>query len=76
MDGFGAYLLLEFLGFCFVFILFPSLFKQQQKNLTNIEFTIGLFVLIFLILLFFFPDLIEEIIWGDFDACFPGQDCS
>ena len=75
MDGVGAYLLLEFLCFCFIFILFPSLFKQQknttQKNRTNIEFTIGLFVLVFLILLFFLPELIEEIIWRDFDMMGP-----
>jgi len=76
MDGFGAFLLFDLFCFLFLFVFFPSLFKQQEKNMTNFEFTIGLFVLVFLILIFFFPELIDEIIWGDFDVCFPGQDCS
>ena len=64
MEWLGSYLILELFCFCFLILFFPGLFKQQGKNMSNFEFTVGLFALVFLILIFFFPDLIEEIIWG------------
>ena len=73
MEWLGSYLILELFCFCFLILFFPGLFKQQGKNMSNFEFTVGLFALVFLILVFFFPDLIEEIIWGGSWCLLPGK---
>lgn len=73
MDGVWAFLLLDFLCFGFLLLLYPSVFKQQENKMTKFEAIFAMIVLVFILIIFLFPELREslanlfdEIMWGDF----------